>query len=276
MTLLRIRRDLPLGWEDPDTLRLGFERAVARIRDPSPGQQRLLGRFRTGVRSEDLPGQTRAAGATPREARALLAAIAPALAPGIDPAPGPAAVPRPRVFLSDDARPVPGLAPALTAAGTCVEADSVGSCDVVLHVERFLEPLERAQRWLRADLPHLLLRFSDTRLSVGPLVIPPGRPCHTCASLQAIERDPGLPVLAAQLIGARPASETSLVGAVAGVAAATAIEAWRTAGVSEPATAPSADLGERLVYPIARGRVAGPPRSVPVSPHPECACGALG
>ncbi|SJN08581.1 hypothetical protein FM113_03365 [Leucobacter sp. 7(1)] len=276
MTLLRIRADLPLGWEDPDTLRVGFERAIARVRDPSPAQQRLIGRIRTGVHSEDWPEHTRAAGATPREARALLAAVAPALDPGPKLPPWSERTSPLRVFLNDGAWPVPGLAAALIAADTCVQVETVGTCDVVLHVERYLEPLERAQRWLLADLPHLLLRFSDTQFTVGPLVLPPGQPCHTCASLRAIDADPGLPAFAAQLMGSRPASETPIVGAAAGVAAAAVLDAWHAKTLAGQDWTPTANERGQTRYPVARGRLSGAPKSLPIPAHPECACGALG
>ncbi|MBL3698327.1 hypothetical protein [Leucobacter luti] len=273
---LRIRPELPLSWEDPDTIRIGFDRAVARVARPSAAQQRLLGRLRLGLPAGQLHAQSREVGATPREARELLAAIASALQPGLAPgfdltlggAGGDGAVAgrRPvRVALSSGGRQVPGFAQLLADSRVCVlDRDAP---QLVVYVERFLEPLERAQAWLMLDLPHLRVRFTDTQLSVGPLVVPPGAPCHTCATLHLVDRDPALPVIAAQLVGTVPASETRLVGMCAASTVATIIAAWARGDPAAQRT--------RLTFPVAHGRIRGGPVSETIAAHPECACGEL-
>src|SRR5699024_751139 len=79
--------------------------------------------------------------------------------------------------------------------------------DLIVHVERFLEPLERAQQWLIAGMPHLLVRFTDGAVHVGPLIASWGSPCHTCATLELLSADTAYPALAAQLYGVTPQSE---------------------------------------------------------------------
>ena len=51
---LQFRPELPLCWEDPHTIRLGFDRAIARLERPSAGAQRLLSALRVGIRPADL------------------------------------------------------------------------------------------------------------------------------------------------------------------------------------------------------------------------------
>ncbi|WP_164512909.1 hypothetical protein [Leucobacter chromiireducens] len=105
-------------------------------------------------------------------------------------------------------------------------------------------------------------------MHVGPLVVPPGQPCHTCATLAVRERDASAPVLAAQLVDAAPASESPTLAVLAATLAAQLIDAW---GRGEARVHRS-----RVSVPAAQGRQAGPVEQHAVAPHPECACGVLG
>lgn len=266
MVHLQLRPDLPLCWESPDSLRIGFEHAAARVPHPSAAQQRLLGRLRDGFPAEALAAQTRAVGATPREAREVLALVEPALIQNRDHRELNRTAPV-SVLLSDGGRPVPGFREALLSSGVCAIDDDPVTPELVVYVERFLEPLERARAWLSADVPQLLVRFTDTRVVVGPLVLPPGAPCHTCATLAALARDPALPVLAAQLVGVRPASETRVLGAAVATAAACILAEWRAGS--------SAGARDQLEIPVREGRPAGAASVTTIAAHPECACGTL-
>ncbi|WP_449281581.1 hypothetical protein [Leucobacter sp.] len=270
--ITRIHPDLPLCWEDPETLRIGFERARARIRSPSAGAQRFIGRLVSGVPGDELLEEARRAGLMPPEARRLLDDLAPALltAPG---PPGPSApTARPRLLrtiLGDDGREPPGLRDALIATGLCTfdggeEGASGAHCELAVHVERFLEPLERAQRWLIEEVPHLLVRFTDGAVQVGPLVGARGRPCHSCISLGFLSRDPAYPVLAAQLSGRTPRSETAASAHMAAAFAALLIREWLSG-------AETAHV-KRFTIPVHRGLVHGAPRIDVVSPHGGCGC----
>lgn len=278
---LRLRPDLPVCWENPDTLRVGFERAHARIVSPSAGQQRVLSALRTGFTAADLPQVARRAGATLQEARALLAAVERAClqraesANPLTAAPRPA--PPPLLFLDDAGKSVPGFAGALAhGVGSAVEWSawapgahrSAGTAPaLVVFVERFLEPLERAQRWLIEGVPHLLVRLTDTRASVGPIVAPPGAPCHACVTLAVLEADPGASVLAAQLVESTPASETAAVGVLAAALATQFVEAWLT---GEPRVHRT-----RVSYEVEAGHPRGTLTEHELSAHPECGCGGL-
>ncbi|TCK41700.1 hypothetical protein EDF60_2132 [Leucobacter luti] len=291
---LRLRPGLPVCWETTELLRVGFDRAVARVVDPTPSQQRLIGRLVDGFPVSDLTDHARAVGATKQQTHALLAALGPALesvqdhraGPAMDsavdteatPNAGPGAArstPRtrpPRGFpirtqMSDGARPLPGLSGTLSGSGLCDFAKGTQPPELVIYAERFVEPLERAQTWLMAGTPHLRIRFTDTSLIVGPLVIPPGAPCQSCATLAVLERDSAVPVIAAQLIGTRPASETHLVSIVAAATATELIVAWRRGDPYPHHT--------ELTFPVAAGRVVGWPATHAVRPHRECACWLL-
>ncbi|WP_440311674.1 hypothetical protein [Leucobacter chromiireducens] len=288
---LRLRPDLPVCWESPDTLRVGFERAYARIVSPSAGQQRLLGALRTGFAAADLPQVARRTGVTLQEARALLSAVERACLPRTEPVHALPTVPRsalpPQLFIDDAGRPVPGFAGALThGVGSTVawstKAPGAGEGEVhvadggtgadtapalVVFVERFLEPLERAQRWLVAGIPHLLVRLTDTRASVGPIVAPPGAPCHTCITLAVLEADPGASVLAAQLVESTPASETAAVGVLAAALTVQFIDAWFRGE--------SRVHGTRVSFEVEAGHPRGTLEEHELSAHPECGCGGF-
>ncbi|QBE47761.1 hypothetical protein [Leucobacter triazinivorans] len=265
----RIHPDLSLCWEDPETLRIGFERARARVHSPSPGAQRFIGRLLTGVPSARLIEEAQRAGVAPRDARRLLERLAPALDAA---APEPAARARGlRAVLDDAGREAPGLRDALIATGLCMFDAAIGDAhrpspryDLAIHVERYLEPLERAQRWLIEEVPQLLIRFTDGAVEVGPLVGPGGRPCHTCISLAFVRRDPAYPVLAAQLWGKIPASESGASVHMATAYAAVLIRGWLD---GDPAV-----HTRRFRIPVRTGTVHGLPSMVTVAPHDECAC----
>ena len=275
MTASRIRLDptVPLCWEDLDTLRLGFERVRARIPAADHGVQRLVAALRDGFAPEDLAGIAQRCGLGPAKAGEVLAALAPAVRAPDAREPGPL-----RAVLEQGGTPVPGLREALTriefldlsVAGTKQFPGPVpppAPPDIALHVERFVEPSERAQRWLMAGVPHLLMRFSDSLLQIGPLVGAEGAPCHACTVLTRIARDPTLPVVAAQLIGRRAATELPALARLAAVAAEQILLGWRADDAAVHRTA--------HVFPASRSGIIGRGRVVAIDPHPDCACVSL-
>lgn len=268
MPRLLIDPNLPLCWEDQVTLRVGFEDAHARLHDPSPGAQRLLFALLRGIDPDRVPQAARAVGLSEQEARRIMAVLAPAL---VSPPQRPrSSVQRRRPTLNiavcDGGREVPGLVAAIAGTGLCrleYEFESQPP-DLIVFVERFLEPLERAQRWLMAGVPQLLVRFTDTAVHVGPIVVPPGAPCHACVSLALVAHDRAYPVLAAQLMEVTPRSETAAMAGVAAGFAGALIREWQAGFAGAHAT--------RIVIPASHGRIAGSTRFETAIAHPECAC----
>ena len=299
---------LPVCWEDEDTIRIGFDAALARVRSPSAAQERMLAALRSGIQAELLEFEAERAGIDIDAARALVEHLAPVMIEFPDrrgdvgphgnaprePIPWTPASPlkgrrergagpdRPRIVahLDDGGEPVPGLAEALESLSPCVfDADrpegrgepwrhGARAPAIVVHVERYFERLERAQRWLMAGVPHLLIRFSDRSVSIGPLVSDARGPCLTCETLGRLGRDPAYPLLAAQLAGTCAASETVEVARVAAVAADQFILRW---------VAREGDYRRvRAVLPVRDGVVSGPAVVEAVEPSAECACVALG
>lgn len=263
MAHFKIDPNLPLCWEDPETLRVGFEQPHARLHDPSPGVQRLLYALLRGIDEDRIAESASAAGITTREAKTVIEALAPALVP---PSPPQAATAGLRVAISDDGRAVSGLAEAIAATELCdLGYDYERELpDLVLYVERFLEPLDRAQRWLIAGVPQLLVRFTDTAVYIGPIVEPPGAPCHMCVTLEFIARDTAYPVLAAQLTAVRPKSETRLTTGIVASIAGAFMSGWVTGAEHVRTT--------RVVIPTTPALLAVTPRTETIEAHPECAC----
>lgn len=269
LLLTQLDPTLPICWEDPDTLRVGFEHAVARVRNPTVGMQRFVSVLRRGVDADRLPDAARRAGVTLGEARSAFAQLEPACivdTAGVDSEETAPLTAR----MCEGGRRLAALRETLMETGVCrfptdEELSASAEIDLVIFVERYWEPLERAQGWLMEGVPHLLVRFTDGAVHVGPIVGDHGRPCHTCVSLVRVERDPATAALAAQLAGRPVASERRDTAVLAAAYAAGFIRAWRAGD--------SAAHRTRLVLPVSRGFSIAPPRVEQVEPHPECACG---
>ncbi|QIK62255.1 hypothetical protein G7068_02845 [Leucobacter viscericola] len=276
----RIDTTFPMAWEDVDTLRFGFERAEVRVHQPSAGQQRFIASLLRGVDRNKVVAEAKRVGVTPREAHALIATLGPVLRSDRVPVSAHTRSMGMRTFLSDDGREVAGLRDALLATKLCsfegrsstqnsalLSRHSARSIDLVVLVERFLEPLERAQKWLIEECPLLPVRFSDQSIVVGPLISADGNPCHTCVTLALLEADQALPTLAAQLYGRIPASETEAGSHMAAAWAAVLIRRWKNHDTSAHST--------QIEIPITAGVVSGAAQARHVKPHPECACNSL-
>ena len=312
---LQIDPDYPVVWENTTTIRVGFERAIARVQAPSAAVQSVIAKLIRGTSADEL-----AAEAT-RVTEAAVAALEPAFVserPGGEPAEpthttkprahagappprlrraplGPASpqlnraaratartrtqgstdpprttdgikLPQPSVHtrVYDDGREVPGLRNALEANRVCAFERAAGPPDLAIEVLRYLEPLGRTSRWLGAGVPHLLIRFTDATVKVGPLVAADGAPCHGCETLHLTDADPALPGIAAQLYGAVPCTETPEVGLLVGAAAAYFVRAWRRneAWVHH----------HQLSISVAHGRLDAIPSVAEIRTHPDCGC----
>ena len=86
------------------------------------------------------------------------------------------------------------------------------------------DPFEH-QHWLRRDVPHLPIVFSEAGVTIGPLVIPGFSACLTCVERQRTEVDPAWPAVASQLWGTAATAEC---GALATEAAVEAVRMLRT------------------------------------------------
>jgi len=84
--------------------------------------------------------------------------------------------------------------------------------DLAVIVDHFVLAPERHGRWLRRDIPHLPVLFSDAEVRVGPLVEPGAGPCLTCLELDRVDEDPAWPAIACQLLHRTAPTETPRLG----------------------------------------------------------------
>lgn len=263
---VQIDPDRALCWESENRLRVGFDRVLAQVAAPPGAAQRLLGALIAGVDDDELvePALSIKHGKSGAE---LLDQLRPALvmrtrSPSAQQAkPASSSI---RASMSDDGREVPGLRTALEANWLCHFERGPAPPELAIQVLRFLEPLERTRRWLSDRVPHLLIRFTDDVVRIGPLVSGSGSPCHCCEVLALLDVDPGLPALAAQLYGSIPGTESPIVSSLAGAIAANYVQAWKSGDPRVHNT--------QVSLPASRGLVSGMPTLVKIDTHPECGC----
>ncbi len=274
-TLLRIDPSLPLCWESTETLRVGFDHAEVRLHDPAPRHQRFISLLQRGLLVGELAAATRKTGITARERTALLDELAPVLervpleqahayAQGqspVWPAPGDDTG---SVEVIGEGEFAHLLRSALQMSGFEVAEGPCDSPAFAILLERFVGAATRAHHLVIYEVPHIPVRLSDRSMLIGPLVLPPGRPCLACVELHDSERDPLRTALAAQLLSVRPGAETT---ACAEVAAAVCSTLLRQRGLGVPEL-----RGTRLKYAVRAGVPSVLPRVERIAPRPECAC----
>ncbi|CAG7601355.1 hypothetical protein ACFPZL_03630 [Leucobacter soli] len=285
-TITRIDPDLPLCWEDERTLRLGFERAEVRIDRPSATVQRLLGALQTGIRSDRLEETLCRLGATPMDWLDLVGRLETALRHL--PVGGPRALStsppaRLDVLTTGPQHLATHFREACVRAGFGSAHDSNPSATLdpapgslaptyqrfrrpglVIAIERYLAPSFGTDPPPPKGPPRLLVRFTDRSILVGPLISDPADPCAACIQLGDTDADPALPVLAAQLLGEIPASETTACAETAAAQAVALVRRWRAGHES---------LGRvRYRIPVQDGLPLHRIEAEPVEPHRECGC----
>ena len=98
-------------------------------------------------------------------------------------------------------------------SGSTGAGSQPGRVDVAVLVADFVIPPSRYTRWLRDDVPHLPVVFSDRVVRIGPFVTPGSGPCLHCVELHRTDDDPAWPAVASQLLGRRSPLDTQLLGA---------------------------------------------------------------
>lgn len=205
--ILKLDPRYPVVWRTPLSLQLGIDPPIVRIDDVSETQERLIWALTVGV---TRPGLAMIAGERHDECDTLLELLAPALR-----------------------RSTPEVAPtvAITGTGPLVDAAAaaLASSNVLVLLAASPDDLENYRpalaigvahyvvspslrgAWLRRDIPHLPVVFSDTGVLIGPIVEPGIGPCLHCLDLHRRDADPAWPTLASQLHGRRSAAESAVL-----------------------------------------------------------------
>lgn len=280
--LLRIDPALPVCWQDLDTLRIGFEEAVATLPHPTPVQQRVMAALRTGVVDARIAAQRQ--GVAVGEFTRVIEQVAPALirdsAQGESPhtehhaaecviARHSATTTMVNAALQSGGATVVVLNERLSVGGEGVAdwrfARNPSPQQVLISVAEYLRAPTPAELRLAEQLPQLILRFTDRAVWVGPWLTPQGPACAQCVNAADIAADPLLPVLAAQLVAHTPASVTQLsVQHIASVVLTTI--AHHATGASTPLT------HGRLRFAVTQGLPSLTPTFHPLTLNQRCEC----
>lgn len=262
--LTRIDPALPICWEDDRTLRVGFDRAEARVSDPSAPTQRIISALREGIDRDRVRALVQELGITRAEWSELAELLAPALVCG-------GSADQPPASLCVGVLGAEGVSDAfvrsLRFAGHRATRFSPRQrgYDLVIVLERFMQlPVIPDYRWA-AGRPQLLVRFTDRSVSVGPLVSAEGSPCLSCVMMHDIDEDPALPAIAAQLIGHAPAAEQEAAIEAATALALSVIRHWQAGGRLTARHRWRVDVSDGLPGIV--------PEQQNVRPHGECGCG---
>ena len=281
--ILRLDPRYPLVWRTPDTIQLGIDRPVAIVPGVTAPLENVIAALRVGVPESGALMLGRQAGATDAATAALLGALAPALL-GLDspPAlPGSDAVPltatwfagrpaaahrdaRPVVFVDGDGATAERIRRLLAELGiTAPTAGHAGAerPDLAVIVDHFVLAPERHGHWLRRDVPHLPVLFSDTEVRIGPLVEPGAGPCLTCLDLEHVDDDPAWPAIASQLLLRTAPTETPRLSIEVATTAAGVVHDRVFASSNEFAAASLAIDAESLTVRRRAHR-----------PHERCGC----
>ena len=186
----------PVVWRDPSTLQLGVDVVVAVLTDVDAADERLLAALARGVHGGPSALAVLARAPVEQVVRRL-DDLAPALIPD-GPAPH-----RPEVAVVGDGPLATSVADLAAASGLAVrreghDDDGPAPGVAVLVSDHVLAPRE-AHRWLRDDVPHLLVRRGDATVEVGPFVHPGSTACSRCLDLARTDADASWPALASQL-----------------------------------------------------------------------------
>ena len=226
--VIRLNPRYPLVWRSPDTIQLGIDRPLVVLAGVTAPLENVIAALRGGVPRAGAMMLGREAGASDAAVSALLTALGPALLSTNEAdtvtdtraeATGAAAARtthetgatagRPAVVCVDGRGPTAERIRAMLGElGIPTGPTDADPALAVLIGHFALEPA-RHGHWLRRDIPHLAVVFSDSEVRVGPLVEPGEGPCLYCLDLARVDADPAWPAIACQLLARQAQTETA-------------------------------------------------------------------
>lgn len=301
---LRLNPHYPLVWRTPQTIQIGIDHPLVVIPDVGAGLEHVIAALVSGVPRSGAMMLGRRAGTSDAATLALLEALRPALIVTAERAPSdsgaePAAAPPPRppalVCVDGDGPTALRIRALLRDLGLLVVGPDHGTAEphpvephpaaldraalnppapnppapnppalAVIVGHYALEPA-RHGRWLRADVPHLPVVFSDSEVRVGPLVEPgDGGPCLYCLELAHLDSDPAWPAIACQLLTRTAPTETRRLGIDVATRVAGLVQDRLNSGRSSLART-------SLVLDVVSGAI----RRREHRPHERCGCLSL-
>jgi len=218
--ILRLDPRLPVVWRSPMSVQIGLDPPRVRLDDVSPTTERLIAALVAGV---TRPGLTMIAGRDTAECGALLEALHPALlGPPDEARQAGLPVPVPTIVVAGSGPTAEALVAAIASGGsrvlTAPDPAEVAATinepgaelpDAAVLIGHYVLAPTAGGVWLRRDVPHLPVVFSDSGVQIGPLVTPGTGPCLHCLELHHRDADAAWPALASQLFGRSSAADTA-------------------------------------------------------------------
>jgi hypothetical protein len=257
--ILKLDPRWPLVWRTPQSAQVGIDPPKAVLDNLTVTQEHMLAALVVGI-SE--PGMTLFREHTPGERARLLHALAPAL---MEARPDHVT---PTIAISGGGLLVTALAELLGRSGIRVllasddrSLEATTPCLAVIVGTWVLAP-DIHNRWLRRDIQHLPIVFSDTGVTVGPLVTPGDGACLRCLELYRTDADGAWPAIASQLTGLGGGAECAILAAEAApVAARMVLSAIEGSAGPSASVHIDAQKGERVTTNWEQ--------------HPACGCGGI-
>lgn len=202
------------------SVQIGIDPSRVRLDDVSPTTERLIAALVAGV---TRPGLTMIAGRDTLECEALLEAVDPALLRPLHEAQQaglPVSVPT--IVVAGSGPTAEALIAAIASGGsrvltapdpaevaTTINEPGAELPDAAVLIGHYVLAPSAGGVWLRRDVPHLPVVFSDSGVQIGPLVTPGTGPCLHCLELHHRDADAAWPALASQLFGRSSAADAA-------------------------------------------------------------------
>jgi bacteriocin biosynthesis cyclodehydratase domain-containing protein len=253
--VLQLNPRYPLVWRDPTSLQFGLDAPPVRLENVTNAQERIIAALVAGTSRPGLSLIAAAARSTEAELSELLELLQPVLG-------RPASAPSGTVAIIGTTPTAARLRPAIASLGLTVVAPDAPADLGILVCHYVVEP-QLFGYWLSRDIAHLPIVYSDTGVTVGPVIEPGAGPCLYCLERHHTDADPAWPAMASQLWGrTSPAEDAVLASEV--VAITLRLVKARLQGPPAPvATSVFVDAATGSVIRRRRER------------HPECGCAVL-
>jgi hypothetical protein len=233
--IYRLDPKVPLVWRTPFSVQFGVDPAIVVIDNVTEAQEKMLAALAVGVTAAGLQLVANGSAAKRDE---LLELIAPVVQP--------AAGTRPTrdVTVCGTGGFVDALAQALASEGLRVRIvrafDDLDDSrpDFAIIVAAHVIPPAFHGVWLRRDVPHLPVVFSESASVIGPVVEPGAGPCLLCLELHRRDADPSWPAIATQLLGRAGAADSPVLQLEAAATVCRIVAAHGTGATDLGATNP--------------------------------------
>jgi len=205
--LLTLDKRLPLVWQNPHTLQIGFDPPVVVLLDIDDRLLPVLHEIHKGISDTGALMLAKLAGVSDSEVHSFLAALEPALA-------APHHIPYDSFVLQgspDLVAPARGVLESLGHQVFEDDPDQTPGAEVLLLAHYVPEP-RHFHSWLRQDRPHTPIVFTDQSIWIGPRVVPGVTRCLRCYFLGDPITHPSRLAVASQLWGkAAPTAKPDLI-----------------------------------------------------------------